>query len=234
MAAPLANLARALRKKVPQATVKARASTGSHAKMITVEEAKKMPRSYCEMPNDILLMMAVMGDQDAREERLIREIMAVDLVSWEEAQPTFRAIVDYNRKGLMITTLPYKVGLASALVAAVVAFPMVFDINTVLAFNQFYVTADVPEPKDLETALEVGSFAWNWMEPPLGTVSFFLLCCSFARAQLENLGIKPYTSSLKHRRADRLIKNFPKYNPSVLRSFSEGDPLSGRAVDKTR
>jgi hypothetical protein len=26
--------------------------------------------------------------------------------------------------------------------------------------------SDVPEAKDLETALEVGSWAWNWMEPP--------------------------------------------------------------------
>jgi hypothetical protein len=30
------------------------------------------------MPNDVLLTLAVMGDQDAREERVIREIMAVE------------------------------------------------------------------------------------------------------------------------------------------------------------
>ena len=50
--------------------------------VVTVEEAKRMPKRYNEMPNDILLSMAVMGDQEAREERLIREIMAVDNVSW--------------------------------------------------------------------------------------------------------------------------------------------------------
>jgi hypothetical protein len=44
-----------------------------------------MPRNYNEMPNDILLSMAIMGDQEAREERLIREIMAVDNVEWSEA-----------------------------------------------------------------------------------------------------------------------------------------------------
>jgi hypothetical protein len=49
---------------------------------VTIEEAKKMPKIYNEMPNDILLSMAVMGDQEAREERLIREIMAVDNVDW--------------------------------------------------------------------------------------------------------------------------------------------------------
>ena len=54
------------------------------------------------------------------------------------------------------------------------------------------VCADVPEAKDLETWLEVGGFAWNWMEPPLGTISFVLLCMQFARSQLQNLGIFIY------------------------------------------
>jgi 7-cyano-7-deazaguanine synthase in queuosine biosynthesis len=49
---------------------------------VTIEQAKNMPRNYPEMPNDVLLTMAIMGDQDAREERMIREIMSVDNVSW--------------------------------------------------------------------------------------------------------------------------------------------------------
>jgi hypothetical protein len=52
------------------------------AHTVTIEEAKNMPRLYRQMPNDILLTMAVMGDQEAREERLIRDIMAVDSVTW--------------------------------------------------------------------------------------------------------------------------------------------------------
>lgn len=54
----------------------------SFAARVTLEEAKKMAKNYDEMPNDALLAMAVMGDQEAREERMIREIMAVDNVSW--------------------------------------------------------------------------------------------------------------------------------------------------------
>lgn len=50
--------------------------------VVTLEEAKKMPKSYNEIPNEILLNMAVMGDQEAREERMIREIMSVDGISW--------------------------------------------------------------------------------------------------------------------------------------------------------
>lgn len=54
----------------------------SFATRVSIDEAKKLPKNYDQMPNDILLSMAIMGDQEAREERLIREIMAVDNVSW--------------------------------------------------------------------------------------------------------------------------------------------------------
>lgn len=50
--------------------------------VVTLEEAKKMPKTYRDMSNDVLITMAVMGDQEAREERLIREIMSVDNVNW--------------------------------------------------------------------------------------------------------------------------------------------------------
>jgi hypothetical protein len=95
-----------------------------------------------------------------------------------------------------------------------------------LPFVVLFLSVDVPEAKDLETPLEVGTFAWNWMEPPLGQASFFLLCMQYARAQMQNLGIKPYTEYFRHRRAARLITKFPQYNRYVLQSFSEGDPLS--------
>jgi hypothetical protein len=86
--------------------------------------------------------------------------------------------------------------------------------------------ADVPDEKDLETPLEVGSFAWGWMEPPLGEISFVLLCLQYARAQLENLGAKPYTQRYRAYRANRLIKEFPKYNKVVVASFSEGESFT--------
>jgi hypothetical protein len=66
------------------------------------------------------------------------------------------------------------------------------------------------------------------MEPPLGQISFFLLCMQFARAQLENLGAKPYTKIYKDWRARKLTEKFPQYNPFVVESFSEGDSLLGK------
>jgi hypothetical protein len=69
----------ASRRAGPALKVAAAALTTSR---VTIEQAKNMPRNYPEMPNDVLLTMAIMGDQDAREERMIREIMSVDNVSW--------------------------------------------------------------------------------------------------------------------------------------------------------
>jgi hypothetical protein len=119
-----------------------------------------------------------------------------------------------NRRGMFLVTLPYKLAIATAVGAGFISVPMIFHLDTVMWFNEFYVTSDVPEPKDLETPLEVGSWAWNWMEPPLGQISFFLLCMQFARAQMENLGLKPFTAWYKAKRARRLVA------VSELRTFS--------------
>ncbi len=77
--APMANIAKAA---VSAVSIPVQQKKTFSTRTVTIEEAKKMPRLYREMPNDILLTMAVMGDQDAREERLIRDIMAVDNVTW--------------------------------------------------------------------------------------------------------------------------------------------------------
>ena len=64
---------------------------------------------------------------------------------------------------------------SSALLGAFASIPLCFHFQTALWFNEHYVTTEVPPKEDLETILEVGSWTWNWMEPPLGQVSFFLL-----------------------------------------------------------
>lgn len=69
------------------------------ASVVTIETANAMPKTYGEMPNDILLTMAVMGDQSAKQERLIREIMSVDNIDWEAAHEILEQIVTANRRG---------------------------------------------------------------------------------------------------------------------------------------
>lgn len=85
------------------------------------------------------------------------------------------------------------------------------------------IAVDVPEARDLETPLEVGAWAWNWMEPPLGTISFALLCLQFARAQMQNMHIAPYTEYMKNKRAQRLIALYPKYSAKVVEDFARGE-----------
>ncbi len=92
--------------------------------------------------------------------------------------------------------LPHKVGLVSAGVASVVALPSVFSQDVTVWFNDAFVTMDLPDAKDMETWLEIGAWSWNWMEPPLGTFPFCLLCLQLARNQMINIGRVPYTEKI--------------------------------------
>ena len=147
----------------------------------TIEMAKSMATDYQSMDNQSLITIAHMNNHDACAEVLKRHIMAVDAVTYDDACKQFEEIAAKNREGMWLAAIPYQIGVATAVSAGLLSIPMVFDLNTAVWFNEHYVTTDVPEPRDLETALEVGSWTWNWMEPPLGQISFFLLCLQFSR-----------------------------------------------------
>ena len=59
------------------------------------------------------------------------------------------------------------------------------------------------------------------MEPAIGTVSFLLLALQFSRAQIQNLGVSPYTKRIKQWRAERLAAAFPNYDTAVVMAFSK-------------
>ncbi|KAH8072992.1 ATP-binding cassette sub-family A [Aureococcus anophagefferens] len=216
-------------------------SFAANRALSTKEEAPSSgpPQTYADYSHDALLMLSVAGgapapagratpfsgagkrtrraragDDDAVVERMVRDIMLVDGVSYADANEAAAT------KGLWLTRFPYRVGIASALIAGFGSIPMCFDLHTTLWFNEGYVTTDVPEAKDLETWLEVGSWSWNWMEPPLGQASFFLLCLQYSRDQMKNIGMKPYTEWLKERRAAKLVDQFPTYNKIIVADFS--------------
>jgi hypothetical protein len=192
----------------------------------TKEDARLLPREHREMSNDVLLIRSSQGDHDAAREVLVREIMFVDNLSWHDAQPKLEELEAANKEMITVGTIPYKAGLVVSVVAGFGSIPMCFSLSTTKWFNENFVTADVAEDKDLETWLEVGSWAWAWMEPPLGQLSFLLLCLAYARNQMLNLGWKPYTSWLKNSRAERLQKRYPQYNKGILQTFSETDSWS--------
>lgn len=168
----------------------------------------------------------------ARREALIRNVMAVDSIEYDEAVTVVAEMSKENRKGMLSASIPYHVGMGTALIAGTVSFPMIFDLDTVVAFNEKFVTTDLPDAKDLETYLEVGSFSWGWMEPIIGQISFVLLVLQFARNQALNLGIKPYGDWIMNRRANHLISAYPQYDEMFVRWFSEGETLYGpRYID---
>lgn len=193
--------------------------TASRGLAISIERAKEMPKAYNQMNNDILLSMAILGDPEARKERLIREIMAVDNVDWPVAEVQLHTMIASSKRGFLLATLPQRLGILVSVTAAFASIPLIFDLDTVLWFNEAYVTTDVPEDRDLETPLEVSIWSWQWMEPVLVQVSFFLLCMQYSRAQLKNLGARRYTQRYKHRRAARLVREFPQYNANIVGSY---------------
>lgn len=156
-------------------SIKASAASLDH------ERAMDMPTSVRDMDNSTLITLAAMDDHEACSEMLIRHIMTVERCSYASALGTFKEVQTYHKQGMGLLLLPYQIGITSAVSAALLSIPLVFYLPMVHWFNEAYVTTDIPEPQDLETWLEVGAWSWNWMEPPLGHISFFLLCLQFSR-----------------------------------------------------
>eukprot|EP01049_Picozoa_sp_SAG25_P009932 SAG25_NODE_1032_length_4223_cov_96.274006_1_plen_220_part_00 len=200
-----------------------------HGGKPTVEDARSQPRSACEMPHDVLLNLAAHGDSDAREERMVREIMAVDGVEWSVAKMTLEELRDANQDIMktshVLAASYYKFAAASAVVVGFASFPMCFDLTTVMWFNKIAVTTEVPPPDDLETIFEVGMWSWGWMEPPLGQLSFLLLCIQFAREQMDKLALPTTHERLITRRAVELSHKYGRFYPKIVQDFSSTQPF---------
>lgn len=187
----------------------------------TIAEARRLPREYFEFPDHVLLTMAANFDHDARRERLTREIMAIDEVDWDAAQGRVALIGQATHEHIGMYIAPFKVVIYTSLLAGFASFPLCFHLDTVKWFNDVFVTTDVAKPEDLETILEVGSWSWGWMEPPLGQISFFLLCLQLARDQGANIGKKSLAETLRLRRAMTVADKFPRYNRKIVLDFAE-------------
>jgi len=192
----------------------------------TLQYAKGLPKTFASMSNEQILQLAELKVPEACRECIVRDIMVVDQIEYDDAMKIFEKIAETNRRGMQIYALPFYTGFGAAFTAGILSVPLVFDLNTVNWFNDVMVTAEMPPPEDLQTALEVGSASWGWMEPILGQISFFLLCMQFARSQLENLGIRPYFNWQRDRRAKYLVAKFPQYDAEFLTIYSKIDKIA--------
>lgn len=200
--------------------------------IVSIDEAKKIAKKYNELPNDALHMMAASNDQEAREERLIREIMGVDSLEWPDACKKFLEIKKVNHElPAKVYTVPFVLGLGLYTVIGVASVPLIFHYPTVALFNEHFVTADIPEPKDLETWLEVGSWSWNWMEPIIGELSFIILCSQLVVTQMLLLKWNPYSQAVMLRRAKRLHERYPQYSKMILMDFAKHDDFYTKRED---
>lgn len=184
-----------------------------------------MPRAYHEFSNEALLLLAAQNDHEARRERLIREVMHVDAVLWPDAATKVQQmeLEACTHPTSSIGMLPYKIGIAGAVIAASISIPMVFHLPTALWFNEYFVTTDLPEAGDTDTPLEVSIWTWQWNEPAMGTLSFILLCAQFARGKMTDLYAArhgPFASFLRQRRAKFLLTRYPQYSPVIVADFA--------------
>ena len=113
-------------------------------------------------------------------------------VDYDAANEIFKSIEISAREGLGFARSPYILSITMVTAVGFLSFPLCFHLETVEAFNDYLVTTEHESADNLETILEVGSWAWNWMEPILGQLSFFLLCLQFSRSQMEKIGSKPF------------------------------------------
>lgn len=192
----------------------------------TLAYAKKMSKTFASMTNEQVLQFAEYGIPEACRECVVRDVMVVDRVEYDEAMKVFEEIAKTNREGMQRDAAPFYIGLGASVGGAYASIPLVFQLDAVKWFNEKLVTTDLPPPEDLETWLEVGSWSWGWMEPVLGQLSFFLLCMQFARAQMQNLGLRPYFHWQQENRARRLIEKYPQYDAEFLANYSRCDRLS--------
>jgi len=194
----------------------------------TIAYAKSMPSNYSAMRHEQILQLCVEGDFGARREALTRNIMGVDGIEYDLAVKKLDEIWDFNHINMKLHHFPYGVGLAASIVGGAISFPLIFNKEVVMKFNDRFVTKYVPCPDDLGTMLDVAIWSWNWMGPIFGQVSFVLLVLQFARSQMVNMGIKPFGNKMKSIRANALIEKFPQYNSLFVEWFSEGDTLMSK------
>ena len=62
---------------------------------------------------------------------------------------------------------------------------------------------------------------------PLGELSFFLLTMQYSRAQMMNLGWKPYGHFIQQSRSRRLVAEYPNYNERLVKEWAANDALPG-------
>lgn len=189
--------------------------------------AEKQPAHVSEMDHKSLAELALEGNHSSHRERLLREIMCVDGVSWEVAHDKLAELGKVRETYYWLDSLPYRIGIALAFCGGIGGAVMVFYKPVALYYAINVVGEELPdEVNDISelTTNQVGTWTWNWMEPMIGTAMFLILCCQFTRSQALSMNMPSYNANILSWRANRVAARFPQYNRSTVRAWARHMP----------
>jgi hypothetical protein len=193
----------------------------------SVATAKMQPAHMSEMGHNTIAHLAISGNHYAHRERVLREIMTVDNVSWEEAHKQLAVMDEYKEQHYWFVTMPYRIGVVAATFFGIGSCLLVFHPSTAEWYGIEVAGEELPEDKksvNEMTINQVGTWTWSWMEPMIGTASFVLLCAQFMRAQFIKLQMKTFLEIMESHKADMLATKFPQYDRSIIRSWAKPLP----------
>ncbi|KAJ1450756.1 hypothetical protein M885DRAFT_531404 [Pelagophyceae sp. CCMP2097] len=192
----------------------------------TIDQARRMPRFIYEYSNEMLFYAARdMTAHDVHQERLIREIMVVDNIGYDEAAEEMRLMFRHNSEQSWYLMVPFHAGLGICVISALCSVPFVFNPTAATGFAAL-IGATPEEPLAAGVGMaNVGSWSWPWMEPLIGTASFAILCLQLLRALMLNLAYRPYLDSVQSYRANSLADAFPQYDRPIVKDFGRSQPL---------
>lgn len=186
------------------------------------------PTHVSQIANRPLFELSMHGSHSANKERLLREIMQVEMLTWEEAHQKLAEMDEYNEKYYWSETMLYRIGLFGATIGGVLGSAMVFYRPVAEFYGMNVAGEELPEGvKDISdmTINQVGAWTWNWMEPMIGTASFVILCSQFGRAQMWKLNMRPYTEAMLRLKANRLARQYPQYDTGIVRAWAKHLPM---------
>ena len=194
----------------------------------TIAIAKQQKTDLWEIDNNTLLVLSRDPDaHDVHQERLIRDIMATDLIEYDQATDVMKNMFESNQLN-RLWILPYDITLLVFGTAAFVSVPLVFEYDTARIFAEgLGATLETEDVPTIHSALNVGGWTWTWMEPLIGTASFAILCLQLARTTMKKLEFRPYHHRLQSTRANNLANKFPRYTKSIVKDFGRSQPLRG-------